>query len=353
MLDIFKKFFLKKKFKKKKYLVAVSGGVDSMVILVIFFKIFKHNLGVLNCHFNLNNNYDSNILILKYCLKRNINFYFKNFNLKKKRKKKSKQMVAREVRYKWFYKILKKYKYDYLILGHNLNDNIETFFINLLRGSGVFGLKGIKFKNKKIIRPYLIFNINKKKILNYAIKKKIKWVDDKSNFKNIYLRNKIRNLILPFLKKNLNNFEKNLYNSLRNLKLEYLFLKNIIYKIKKKIFFKRKILNFKLYFLNIKKILNFKYYNYILYKIFFKYGFKNKKNLNNSIFLKSGKFIFSNKKKFILIKHKKYLIFTKNKNYKIKKKIKNLGFFFILKNIFFKLKEIKKKKKKKKKIYIY
>ncbi|WGH25836.1 MAG: tRNA lysidine(34) synthetase TilS [Candidatus Shikimatogenerans bostrichidophilus] len=150
------------------------------------------------------------------------------------------QMAARKLRYDWFLKIINLYKYDYLIIGHHLDDSIETLFINLFRGSGIYGLKGINklliFKKKKILRPFINFKIKKKQILNYANKNKIKWINDVSNLKNIYFRNKIRNKIIPFLEQNIFNFKKKIIKTLNNINLEYNFIKEIITYYTKKIF---------------------------------------------------------------------------------------------------------------------
>ncbi|MDH3004731.1 MAG: tRNA(Ile)-lysidine synthetase, partial [Candidatus Shikimatogenerans sp. JK-2022] len=99
-------FFKKKKILKKKFLIAVSGGIDSMVLLDILRYKLK-NLYVINCFFNLSNSIKSNLLVLKYCLKNNIKFYFKSFNVLKYKKKKkiSIQMAARKLRYKWMFNI--------------------------------------------------------------------------------------------------------------------------------------------------------------------------------------------------------------------------------------------------------
>ncbi|MDH3004847.1 MAG: tRNA lysidine(34) synthetase TilS, partial [Candidatus Shikimatogenerans sp. JK-2022] len=225
----FKNFFNKKKYKYKKYLLAVSGGVDSMVLLYIFNNILKLNISVINCFYNINKeNLKNSKKVYNFCKEKKIKFFFKSFNTKKfsKEKKISIQMAARELRYNFFKKVLKKKKFYKIILGHHIDDNIETFFINLCRISGIYGLKGINIKNKYLLRPYLKFNIDKKKILKYAKIKKIKWQEDISNFSNIYLRNKIRNLIIPNFNKIFKKFNFLINKSISNLNLEYKLIKN-------------------------------------------------------------------------------------------------------------------------------
>ncbi|WGH26047.1 MAG: tRNA lysidine(34) synthetase TilS [Candidatus Shikimatogenerans bostrichidophilus] len=350
MLKKIKKIFKKKNIYNKKVLLCISGGVDSMVLLNIILKICnKKKIGVINCNFSLNKINKSSLFVKNICKKKKIFFFykkFKTFNYSKK-KKISIQMAARILRYKFFFKIKKKYNYDYLILGHNLDDNIETFFINLFRKTGIYGLKGINYINKnKILRPLIYFE--KKKIINYALKKKIKWIDDISNNNNIYFRNKIRNLILPIIYKNILNVKNNIYNTINNLNIEYKFIKNNINKYKKKYFINK---NKYIYEININKIIKIKYYYYILYKIFNKYKFNNFKIFKKLPFLKSGKILLSSNNKYVIYKKKNKILLTKL----IKKKIiiNNIKKIYIINNnIKIKFK-IKKKIKIFKKKYIY
>ncbi|WGH24954.1 MAG: tRNA lysidine(34) synthetase TilS [Candidatus Shikimatogenerans bostrichidophilus] len=341
-------FFLNRGLYKKRILLAVSGGIDSIVLLNILNIYFKNkkNLFVCNCNFQLNKNNKNNLYVLNYCYKNNINFFFKKFNLLKyiKLNKYSIQLGARKLRYKWFNKLLKIYKINYLITCHHLDDDIETFLINLLIGSSLYGLKGIKKINKKIIRPYLILNINKKDIYNYAIKNKIKWIEDKSNLKNIYLRNKIRNKLIPYLKNKFNIFNFVIKNVLLKLKIEYNIINFFIKNLSKKIIKKKYIYNYIYICIYYKKILFLRFYQYILYRFLIKYKFFNINLLNLIKKLKNGKILYSNDKKFKIIKDNNKLILFRNKlnkikiilNNKIKQKIKinNKTFIFqIKKNI--------------------
>ncbi|MDH3004256.1 MAG: tRNA lysidine(34) synthetase TilS [Candidatus Shikimatogenerans sp. JK-2022] len=356
MINKIKNFFYNNKYYNKKYLIAVSGGVDSMVLLNIFNKIFnKKNIYVCNCNFNLKNKID-NYLILDYCYNNNIKFFFKKFNTLKfiKKKKISIQMGARFLRYNWFNIILNIYKIDYLILGHHIDDNIETLFINLLRGSSIYGLKGIKSINNKIIRPYLILKIKKSNIYKYAINNNIKWINDESNIKNIYLRNRVRNYIIPLLKKKFNKYLNNIYNVLYKLNMEYNIIKFYINKIINFFFIENKILNFNyIYIKNIKKIIKLKKYEYILYRFFLKYNFFNIKIFKILPYLKKGKIFYSNNKKYILVKDKNKLILSHNYKIDIKKKINNSSIIYINKYLKFFLKVNYKKNIKYRKKFIY
>jgi tRNA(Ile)-lysidine synthase len=107
-------------------------------------------------------------------------------------------MAARELRYNWFYELLENEAYDFIITAHHADDNLETFFINLSRGTGLEGLAGIPAVNEKVIRPLLLFSRNQ--IEAYAKDNSILWREDSSNASTKYLRNKIRHHLIPVLK---------------------------------------------------------------------------------------------------------------------------------------------------------
>ncbi|WGH26577.1 MAG: tRNA lysidine(34) synthetase TilS [Candidatus Shikimatogenerans bostrichidophilus] len=340
-----------KKLKNKKFLLAISGGVDSMVLLHIFNNIFKKKkINVANCNFTLYKNNNNKKFIYKECKKKKNIFFYKKFNTKiySKKKKISIQMAARKLRYNWFLKLKKKFNINYIVLGHHLDDKIETFFINLFRSSGIYGLKSINYIYKKIyLRPLIFYK--KKYIIKYALKKKIKWKEDLSNYKNYYLRNKIRNIIIPTINSNIINFKKKITKSLNNIYLEYKFIKIIInffsFKIKKK-----KYNNPFLLILNIKNIFNIKYFYFILYKILYKYGFKNINIIKKFLKIKTGKYFLS--KKYKLIKYKNLGLLTIIKKKKINIIINNIGKYKIINNLKINF-VFKKKIKIKKKKYIY
>src|SRR5690625_7115696 len=106
-------------------------------------------------------------------------------------------MAARELRYDWFEELLNEHLFDYLLTAHHLNDSLETFIINLTRGTGIGGLLGIKEVNQKILRPLLPFS--KMQIRKYAIQNRLKWRVDQSNASLNYIRNKVRHQITPIL----------------------------------------------------------------------------------------------------------------------------------------------------------
>lgn len=183
-------------------LVAVSGGVDSIVMLDLFVKA-NYQIAIAHCNFQLRgkeSNSDEqfvNNLAEKYRIK----LFVKSFETKNyaNHHKLSIQVAARDLRYSWFEELLDKDNFDYVAVAQHADDQVETFFINLLRGSGLAGLKGMPLKRDNIIRPLLF--ANRKQIMMYAEENKLDFREDSSNKEDIYLRNKIRLKLLPELEK--------------------------------------------------------------------------------------------------------------------------------------------------------
>ncbi|MDR7210000.1 tRNA lysidine(34) synthetase TilS [Flavobacterium piscis] len=186
---------------QKKLFLAVSGGLDSMVLLHLFQQL-EFEIAVLHCNFQLRGleSFGDRDFIQSYCEKNSIPVYITQFDTKAFAKdyKLSTQVAARELRYSWFYELLETHKFDYILTAHHADDNLETFIINLSRGTGLEGLIGIPEQNDKIIRPLLPFS--RDEILKYAKENNIEWREDSSNASNKYLRNKIRHDLVPILK---------------------------------------------------------------------------------------------------------------------------------------------------------
>jgi len=185
----------------KKLFLAVSGGLDSMVLLHLFQQL-PYEIAVLHCNFQLRGmeSFGDQDFIQKYCDQNNIPFFTTQFDTDAFAKdyKLSTQVAARELRYNWFYELLETHQFDYVLTAHHADDNLETFIINLSRGTGLEGLIGIPEENDKIIRPLLPFS--RDEILQYAKENNIEWREDSSNASNKYLRNKIRHDLVPILK---------------------------------------------------------------------------------------------------------------------------------------------------------
>ncbi len=173
-----------------KLLLAISGGVDC-VILAHLLKKAKYNFCLVHCNFKLRD--EESDKDEKFCRdlakKNDLIIYSKQFDVKAycKKNKVSTQMAARDLRYKWFNELCEKEGFDFILTAHQASDVVETVFINLLRGTGINGLKGIPEKNGNIVRPLLIFS--KQEINDFAKREKIKFRLDKSNLKDDYDRN--------------------------------------------------------------------------------------------------------------------------------------------------------------------
>ncbi|WKW47564.1 tRNA lysidine(34) synthetase TilS [Myroides sp. JBRI-B21084] len=202
-----------------KTLLAVSGGVDSMVLLQLFIHL-KVEFAVAHCNFQLRDA-DSDLdekLVTDFCNKNNITCFVKRFDTMQvvKSKNVSIQIAARELRYNWFKQLCTTNNYRFIATAHHLNDQVETFLINFTRGTGIDGLVGIPEKNQQIIRPMLPFS--RDEILNFAVENGVEWREDQSNATTKYLRNKIRHLIVPVLMEENQQFLQTFQNTLHFLK---------------------------------------------------------------------------------------------------------------------------------------
>jgi tRNA(Ile)-lysidine synthase len=203
MLQKFKKFIEDNNLIKpgERILLAVSGGIDSMVMTHLFMQS-EYEIGIAHCNFLLRD-YESDLdeeMVSKFATKYNIEFFTTRFETKSYARENglSVQMAARELRYSWFEKIRREQHFDSIAIAHNLNDNIETLLINLIRGTGVAGLTGMKPAANNIIRPMLF--ATRQDIIYYCNRNMIIYREDMSNAETKYLRNKIRHLIIPLLK---------------------------------------------------------------------------------------------------------------------------------------------------------
>lgn len=190
----------------EKILLAVSGGVDSMVMLDIFVNVFPTDrLAVAHCNFSLRGEdsiSDMNI-VERITAKYNVKLYKVVFDTYSEMagRGKSLQETARELRYEWFDSLCVENEFSRIATAHNANDTVETFFVNCFRGTGVRGLTGIPPVNNNIIRP--IMNMSREQILQYAVDNEVEYREDKSNASIKYLRNDIRHSVIPlFMKRN-------------------------------------------------------------------------------------------------------------------------------------------------------
>ena len=195
------------------FLLAVSGGVDSMVLLYLFQSLgLKFQVAHVNYHFRGEDSNDDQKLVEDFCAKNKMVFHLYDVSEKEKKEMKSLQSWAREIRYRFFKEVREKERLDYLVTAHHLNDQLETFIINLSKASGIKGLSGIPNNENAIIRPLLGFS--KEEISAFAEQNNITFREDLSNQKNDYLRNRIRHQVVPQLIEVNQNFLKNFEKSI-------------------------------------------------------------------------------------------------------------------------------------------
>ena len=297
-----------------KLLIAISGGVDSVVLAHLCSQL-DLNFSLCHCNFNLrgqeSDDDEAFVTSLAKTLKTPV--YATSFETEKyaAKNKVSIQVAARDLRYTWFYELLDKKGYDYVLTAHNTNDNLETFIINLTRGSGLEGFTGIPPVNQKSVRPLLAFS--RDDITLFAIKNGIIWREDKSNASIKYIRNKVRHKVIPVLKElnphvlesfqntieYLNESQSIINDAVKNITTNVVSYENDLLKISCK---------------EIDKLSNKKAY---LYQLLQGYGFTAWNDIVDLISAQPGKQVFSNTHR--LLKDRNFLILTTiNKSHSVK-----------------------------------
>ncbi len=225
-----------------KVVVAVSGGPDSMCLLDSLYRLKNElNFNIIVAHVNhgiRKESEEEKEYVNKYCTKRNIPFSYLKVDVPKlsKEKKISEETCGRIVRYDFFEKVRQENNADVIAVAHNLNDNIETILLNQIRGCGLKGLIGMDFKFNKIIRPLL--TIEKKDILLYNNELELHPCFDKTNEEDIYLRNKIRLNLIPYLEELNPNLVTNISRMRNILKEDNEFIEDFTNKIFEKVIIK-------------------------------------------------------------------------------------------------------------------
>lgn len=213
-------------------LLTVSGGVDSMVLLQLFTEL-GYSVGVAHCNFQLRGaeSEEDEVLVEEQAKKCGVPFYNKRFDTtgEMERTGDSMEMAARKLRYEWFHELCVEHNYTVIAIAHHADDSIETFFINLLRGTGLRGLTGISTQIGKIIRPLMF--ASRKDILEYAVSHHIPFREDSSNRSTKYLRNKIRLGLIPRIREINSKFTDLMRGNISRLTEAQLFINSCISKI--------------------------------------------------------------------------------------------------------------------------
>ncbi len=203
MLDEFLTFINKEKLvnSSEKILLAVSGGMDSVVMCDLFSKA-KLDFAIAHCNFGLRGeeSNEDEAFVKKLSIKYKVPFFVTTFQTAAfaEQEKLSIQMAARILRYDWFEQLRQQHGFAAVATAHHQNDVLETVLLNLTKGTGIAGLHGIQIKNGTVIRP--IWFAEKERIFDYVVENQIIWREDSSNESNKYQRNLLRNEVVPLLK---------------------------------------------------------------------------------------------------------------------------------------------------------
>lgn len=291
----------------KKLLLAISGGIDSMVLLDLAVKA-KMNFAVAHCNFNLREEESDadQKFIAEYCETNQIELHLKSFDTKEyaTANKTSIQIAARELRYQWFFELKNTLGYQYIVTAHHLDDNLETFMINFLRGTGIEGLVGIQ-ENNEVIRPLL--NFSRKEIEKYAATEHIEWREDTSNASDNYLRNKLRHHAIPLLKELNSELLRAFQKTTGYLKEVQDFSHEAIEIILDEILEEKN----NSVVLAIDKLKTYRNYKFILYNWLSNYGFSAWQDIYELMDAQSGKYVLS--EKFTLLKNRNELVLSLTK----------------------------------------
>ena len=283
-------------FKDEKFLLAVSGGADSMVMANLFIML-KLKFQIAHINYKLRGE-DSNLdekLVQNFCVKNGIKFHLYTVSEVDKKPENSIQLWARNLRYAFFDKIKSDENLDYVVTAHHLNDELETFIINLSRASGLLGLSGIPKNKNTILRPLLKFS--KDDIYKFAAENNIEFREDESNQKSDYLRNFIRHEITPQLM-------KTNYAFLENFSKTLTYLENTQDFISAEIEQKRKTLSQKI---NSKIVFDKKKLNeqsaFVKFELLKAYGFIDKNEISKIFISQNGSLFYSNCYKIQIVRN--------------------------------------------------
>ncbi len=296
--------------KEQTILLAVSGGIDSMILCDLFLKS-NFKFAIAHCNFHLRgeeSNRDERF-VREYAKRNNIKIHVKEFDTYSymKEKGKSMQVSAREMRYKWFNELLKEEGYSYIATGHHIDDSIETFFMNILRGTGIAGLHGILQKVNLVIHPLLF--TNRAEIVSYQKSNNLEFVEDSSNATTKYTRNKIRHELIPLVKEIAPNFDKIVSKEIERFRETEVVFRSVINDAKTELL---EIEN-QTVKISIEKLKSYVPQKIFMYEILSDFGFNETtiNSIEDALLETSGKQFFSETHR--LVKDRDFLLIVKNK----------------------------------------
>lgn len=220
-----------------KLIVAVSGGMDSVVLLHSLHQL-GYSLAVAHCNYQLRGDESDGdeSFVKKLANNLKIPFHTIHFDTATiaETTNESIQMVARRLRYEWFEELATQEGAHYIATAHHLNDSLETVLFNFTKGTGIAGLTGISAKAGKVVRPLL--SSTKEEIIQYAEEQQLEWREDSSNDSTKYFRNRIRHKVLPVLKTINPNFEQTGVQTLEKLEAVQALVDQEIYHFERRVF---------------------------------------------------------------------------------------------------------------------
>ncbi len=296
--------------KEKKLLLAISGGIDSMVLMHLCYQL-QLDFAVAHCNFQLRGNEsdgDEKFVKLE-TEKLEVPLFIQKFDTKNvaDTQKLSIQLAARKLRYDWFYKLMNENGFDYILTAHHLDDSLETFLINFTRGSGLDGLLGIPEQNDKIVRPLLIFSRNE--IENFAQENQIAWREDSSNSSDKYLRNKLRHDVIPILKELNPGMLSSFENTIKNLKQSQSLVDDASKTVYEKVASERE----NQIVFNLDLLLTYQNYQAYLFSWLSDFGFTDWVSVYDLVLAQSGKQVMSDS--YVLLKNRNtLLLFSRKEN---------------------------------------
>ena len=293
----------------KKLLLAVSAGLDSMVMADLFSK-GSFETAIAHCNFQLRGveSFEDQQFVEQYADQNSIPIYTTQFDTRAFASdyKLSTQVAARELRYNWFYELLGNENFDYILTAHHADDNLETFLINLSRGTGLDGLTGIPQQNDKILRPLLEFS--RIEIEAYAKANHVQWREDSSNASDNYVRNKIRHHLIPQLKELNPNFLSSFQKTQNYLQESHAMVEDASIMVYQQV---AQEANDEIHF-NLKKLKQLPNYKSYLYQWLHEFGFSAWEDIYDLADGQSGKQVFA--PNYRLLKNREFFILSPLKN---------------------------------------